>query len=77
MQRRIVAPHAYTTVTGKGFRPNLIYTTGTETLSVGVYYLSNFGNEPLTAALSIVQTVRLLLYVVLVRRLAGREALTA
>ena len=54
----------------------ILYTAGTETLSVGVYYLSNFENEPLTAALSIVQTVLLLLCVVLFRRLAGREALT-
>jgi iron(III) transport system permease protein len=55
----------------------ILYTTGTETLSVGVYYLSNFENEPLTAALSIVQTVMLLVCVVIFRRLAGREALTA
>ena len=55
----------------------ILYTAGTETLSVGVYYLANFENEPLTAALSIVQTVILLGCVVLFRRLAGREALTA
>jgi iron(III) transport system permease protein len=55
----------------------ILYTAGTETLSVGVYYLSNFENEPLTAALSIVQTVILLVCVVVFRRLAGREALTA
>lgn len=55
----------------------ILYTAGTETLSVGVYYLSNFENEPLTAALSIVQTIILLACVVLFRRLAGREALTA
>jgi iron(III) transport system permease protein len=55
----------------------ILYTTGTETLSVGVYYLSNFENEPLTAALSIAQTVMLLVCVVIFRRLAGREALTA
>jgi iron(III) transport system permease protein len=55
----------------------ILYTAGTETLSVGVYYLTNFENEPLTAALSMAQTVVLLLCVVLFRRLAGREALTA
>jgi iron(III) transport system permease protein len=55
----------------------ILYTAGTETLSVGVYYLANFENEPLTAALSIAQTVVLLLCVVIFRRVAGREALTA
>jgi iron(III) transport system permease protein len=55
----------------------ILYTAGTETLSVGVYYLANFENEPLTAALSIAQTVVLLLCVVVFRRVAGREALTA
>jgi len=55
----------------------ILYTSGTETLSVGVYYLSNFENEPLTAALSIAQTVFLLVCVVIFRRLAGREALVA
>ncbi|MCC7485837.1 MAG: iron ABC transporter permease [Burkholderiales bacterium] len=55
----------------------ILYTTGTETLSVGVYYLSNFENEPLTAALSIAQTVILLACVIVFRRVAGREALTA
>uniref|UniRef100_UPI0015C41E1A ABC transporter permease n=1 Tax=Candidatus Entotheonella palauensis TaxID=93172 RepID=UPI0015C41E1A len=55
----------------------ILYTAGTETLSVGVYYLANFENEPLTAALSVVQTAILLGCVVLFRRLAGREALTA
>ena len=29
----------------------ILFTTGTETLSVGVYYLTNFENEPLTSAL--------------------------
>ena len=29
----------------------ILYTTGTETISVGVYYLANFENEPLTCAL--------------------------
>ncbi|HET6491527.1 MAG TPA: iron ABC transporter permease, partial [Burkholderiales bacterium] len=55
----------------------ILYTSGTETLSVGVYYLSNFENEPLTAALSIAQTVVLLVCVIVFRRFAGREALTA
>ena len=55
----------------------ILYTTGTETLSVGVYYLTNFENEPLTAALSIAQTVVLLVCIVIFRRLAGREALSA
>uniref|UniRef100_UPI0015C43494 ABC transporter permease n=1 Tax=Candidatus Entotheonella palauensis TaxID=93172 RepID=UPI0015C43494 len=55
----------------------ILYTAGTETLSVRVYYLANFENEPLTAALSVVQTAILLGCVVLFRRLAGREALTA
>ncbi len=39
----------------------ILFTTGTETLSVGVYYLTNFENEPLTAALSMAQTVLLLI----------------
>ena len=55
----------------------ILYTTGTETLSVGVYYLSNFENEPLTAALSMAQTVVLLICIYVFRRAAGREALTA
>ncbi|MGE0255429.1 MAG: ABC transporter permease [Alphaproteobacteria bacterium] len=55
----------------------ILYTTGTETLSVGVYYLTNFENEPLTAALSMAQTVVLLVCIFVFRRLAGREALTA
>jgi iron(III) transport system permease protein len=55
----------------------ILYTSGTETLSVGVYYLSNFENEPLTSALSIAQTVLLLLCVYIFRRVAGKEALTA
>jgi len=55
----------------------ILYTSGTETLSVGVYYLANFENEPLTSALSIAQTVVLLLCIVIFRRVAGREALTA
>ena len=55
----------------------ILYTTGTETLSVGVYYLTNFENEPLTSALSMAQTVALLLCIFVFRRVAGREALTA
>lgn len=55
----------------------ILYTSGTETLSVGVYYLVNFENEPLTAALSIAQTVVLLVCILIFRRVAGREALTA
>lgn len=55
----------------------ILYTSGTETLSVGVYYLANFENEPLTCALSVAQTVVLLLCIVIFRRMAGREALTA
>lgn len=55
----------------------ILYTSGTETLSVGVYYLVNFENEPLTAALSIAQTVVLLICILVFRRVAGREALTA
>ena len=55
----------------------ILYSAGTETLSVGVYYLSNFENEPMTSALSIAQTVALLLCVVIFRKVAGKEALTA
>ena len=55
----------------------ILYSAGTETLSVGVYYLSNFENEPMTAALSIAQTVALLACVVIFRKVAGKEALTA
>jgi iron(III) transport system permease protein len=55
----------------------ILYTSGTETLSVGVYYLVNFENEPLTAALSIAQTIVLLVCIMVFRRVAGREALTA
>ncbi len=55
----------------------ILYSTGTETLSVGVYYLANFENEALTSALSMAQTVVLLLCILLFRRLAGREALSA
>jgi len=55
----------------------ILYTSGTETLSVGVYYLANFENEPLTCALSVAQTAVLLLCIIIFRRMAGREALTA
>jgi iron(III) transport system permease protein len=55
----------------------ILYTSGTETLAVGVYYLSNFENEPLTAALSLAQTVLCLICMFAFRRLAGKEALTA
>jgi iron(III) transport system permease protein len=55
----------------------ILYTTGTETLSVGVYYLANYENETLTSALSMAQTVVLLVCIFVFRRLAGREALTA
>ena len=55
----------------------ILYTSGTETLSVGVYYLTNFENEPLTAALSMAQTVMLLVCILIFRRVAGKEALTA
>jgi len=55
----------------------ILFSTGTETLSVGVYYLTNFENEPLTAALSMAQTVMLLIAIYAFRRMAGREALTA
>ncbi len=55
----------------------ILYTSGTETLSVGVYYLTNYENEALTSALSIAQTVVLLVCVYVFRRVAGREALTA
>jgi iron(III) transport system permease protein len=55
----------------------ILYTTGTETLSVGVYYLANFENEPLTCALSVAQTVVLLACIVLFRKCAGQEAVSA
>ena len=55
----------------------ILYTTGTETLSVGVYYLSNFEGEPLTAALAMAQTIILLICLYAFRRIAGKEALTA
>lgn len=55
----------------------ILYSSGTETLSVGVYYLTNYENETLTSALSMTQTVVLLICVYIFRRVAGREALTA
>jgi iron(III) transport system permease protein len=55
----------------------ILYTGGTETLSVGVYYLANYENETLTSALSMAQTAILLVCVFVFRRVAGREALTA
>ncbi len=55
----------------------ILYTSGTETLSVGVYYLTNYENETLTSALSMTQTAILLACVYIFRRIAGREALTA
>ena len=55
----------------------ILYTAGTETLSVGIYYLQEFENEALTSTLSVIQTALLLASVYIFRRLAGREALTA
>ena len=55
----------------------ILYTAGTETLSVGIYYLQEFENEALTCTLSVIQTVLLLFCVYAFRRLAGKEALTA
>ena len=55
----------------------ILYSSGTETLSVGVYYLTNYENETLTSALSMTQTAILLICVFVFRRVAGREALTA
>lgn len=55
----------------------MLYSAGTETLSVGVYYLSNFENEPLTCALSMAQTLMLIVCFLIFRRVAGRESLTA
>jgi iron(III) transport system permease protein len=54
----------------------ILYSSGTETLSVGVYYLTNYENDTLTAALSVTQTAILLACVYIFRRIAGREALT-
>ena len=55
----------------------ILYSTGTETISVGVYYLANFENEALTSALSMTQTVVLLICIYIFRRVAGKEALSA
>ncbi|MDP7168856.1 MAG: iron ABC transporter permease [Nitrospinota bacterium] len=54
----------------------ILYTSGTETISVGVYYLLEFENDSLTSTLAIIQTVVLLICLVIFRRIAGREALT-
>jgi iron(III) transport system permease protein len=55
----------------------ILYTAGTETLSVGIYYLQEFENEALTCTLSVIQCVILLVCVYIFRKLAGKEALTA
>jgi len=55
----------------------ILYSAGTETLSVGIYYLQEFENEALTCALSVVQSVLLLVCVYAFRRAAGKEALSA
>ncbi|MGH8663626.1 MAG: ABC transporter permease [Burkholderiales bacterium] len=55
----------------------ILYSAGTETLSVGIYYLQEFENEALTCALAVVQTVLLLGCIYLFRRMAGPEALSA
>ncbi|MPZ45445.1 MAG: ABC transporter permease subunit [Betaproteobacteria bacterium] len=55
----------------------ILYSAGTETLSVGIYYLQEFENEALTCALAVVQTVLLLGCIYLFRRVAGPEALSA
>ncbi|MFC1491283.1 ABC transporter permease [Nitrospinota bacterium] len=53
----------------------ILYTSGTETLSVGIYYLMEFENEALTCTLAIVQTFTVLGCVYIFRRLVGQEAL--
>ncbi|MBI1724340.1 MAG: iron ABC transporter permease [Candidatus Tectomicrobia bacterium] len=55
----------------------ILYTAGTETLSVGIYYLQEYENEALTCTLSVIQTFVLLACVFLFRRTAGRQALVA
>jgi iron(III) transport system permease protein len=55
----------------------ILYTAGTETLSVGIYYLQEYKNESVTCALSVVQTFILLTCVYLFRRFAGKEALVS
>jgi iron(III) transport system permease protein len=55
----------------------ILYSAGTETLSVGIYYLQEFENEALTCALAVVQTALLLGCIYLFRRVAGPEALSA
>ena len=54
----------------------ILYSAGTETLSVGIYYLQEFENEALTCTLSVIQTVLLLGCVYIFRRAAGKEALS-
>ena len=51
----------------------ILYTAGTETISVGVYYLLEFENDSLTSTLAIIQTIILLICLVIFRRIAGRE----
>jgi len=55
----------------------ILYTAGTETLSVGIYYLQEYENEALTCTLSVIQTFVLLACVFIFRRTAGRQALVA
>ncbi|MCC7486916.1 MAG: iron ABC transporter permease [Burkholderiales bacterium] len=55
----------------------ILYSAGTETLSVGIYYLQEFETEALTCALAVVQSVLLLGCVHIFRRVAGKEALSA
>ena len=55
----------------------ILYTAGTETLSVGIYYLQEFENEALTCTLAVIQCVILLVCVYIFRKLAGKEALSA
>ena len=54
----------------------ILYSVGTETIGVGIFYLSEYENEALTSALSVVQTVVILMCVMVFRKIAGREALT-
>jgi iron(III) transport system permease protein len=55
----------------------ILYTAGTETLSVGIYYLQEYESESLTAALSVIQTFVLLGCVFIFRRAVGTQNLTA
>jgi iron(III) transport system permease protein len=54
----------------------ILYTAGTETLSVGIYYLNEFENEPLTGALAVIQMVFLLICFVVFRRMAKVDSLS-